>query len=239
MNQVETLIIAVLRTCFSFLILLTVSIWIGKQVNSHNNHYNFALSVTLGSFIANMGFDTNLKFTPMVASFIALIFMYLISSLISNKNRRFRLWLSGEPTVVIENGKLLDGNMKKIRYTLDDLNQQLREQGIFDLIEVEFALLEVSGKLSVLKKTNYQSVTKNEIVTTNTSVDIHLPIEMVMDGKVVEKNLTAQYSSAWLNQELQSRNLQLKDIQYAVISSNSSLFIDLYNDHLKSPLDQE
>jgi uncharacterized membrane protein YcaP (DUF421 family) len=239
MNQVETLIIAVLRTCFSFLILLTVSIWIGKQVNSHNNHYNFALSVTLGSFIANMGFDTNLKFTPMFASFIALIFMYLISSLISNKNRRFRLWLSGEPTVVIENGKLLDGNMKKIRYTLDDLNQQLREQGIFDLIEVEFALLEVSGKLSVLKKTNYQSVTKNEIVSTNTSVDIHLPIELVMDGKVVEKNLNSQYSSAWLKQELQSRNLQLKDIQYAVISSNSSLIIDLYNDHLKSPLDQE
>ncbi|MEO2078283.1 MAG: DUF421 domain-containing protein [Bacillus sp. (in: firmicutes)] len=235
----ETLIIAVLRTCFSFLILLTVSIWIGKQVNSHNNHYNFALSVTLGSFIANMGFDTNLKFTPMFASFIALIFMYLISSLISNKNRRFRLWLSGEPTVVIENGKLLDGNMKKIRYTLDDLNQQLREQGIFDLIEVEFALLEVSGKLSVLKKTNYQSVTKNEIVSTNTSVDIHLPIELVMDGKVVEKNLNSQYSSAWLNQELQSRNLQLKDIQYAVILSNSSLIIDLYNDHLKSPLDQE
>lgn len=239
MNQVETLIIAVLRTCFSFLILLTVSIWIGKQVNSHNNHYNFALSVTLGSFIANMGFDTNLKFTPMLASFIALIFMYLISSLISIKNRRFRLWLSGEPTVVIENGKLLDGNMKKIRYSLDDLNQQLREQGIFDLIEVEFALLEVSGKLSVLKKTKYQSVTKNEIVSTNTSVDIHLPIELVMDGKVVEKNLNSQYSSAWLNQELQSRNLQLKDIQYAVISSNSSLIIDLYNDHLKSPLDQE
>ncbi|MGG3563345.1 DUF421 domain-containing protein [Neobacillus rhizosphaerae] len=235
----ETLIIAVLRTCFSFLILLTVSIWIGKQVNSHNNHYNFALSVTLGSFIANMGFDTNLKFTPMLASFIALIFMYLISSLISIKNRRFRLWLSGEPTVVIENGKLLDGNMKKIRYSLDDLNQQLREQGIFDLIEVEFALLEVSGKLSVLKKTKYQSVTKNEIVSTNTSVDIHLPIELVMDGKVVEKNLNSQYSSAWLNQELQSRNLQLKDIQYAVISSNSSLIIDLYNDHLKSPLDQE
>ena len=235
----ETLIIAVLRTCFSFLILLTVSIWIGKQVNSHNNHYNFALSVTLGSFIANMGFDTNLKFTPMLASFTALISMYLISSLISNKNRRFRLWLSGEPTVVIENGKLLDGNMKKIRYTLDDLNQQLREQGIFDLIEVEFALLEVSGKLSVLKKTKFQNVTKNEIVPTNNSVDIHLPIELIMDGRVVEKNFNSQYSSAWLNQELQSRNLELKDIQYAVISSNSSLFIDLYNDNLKSPLDRE
>ncbi|MEH7303246.1 DUF421 domain-containing protein, partial [Neobacillus drentensis] len=187
----------------------------------------------------NMGFDTNLKFTPMLASFTALISMYLISSLISNKNRRFRLWLSGEPTVVIENGKLLDGNMKKIRYTLDDLNQQLREQGIFDLIEVEFALLEVSGKLSVLKKTKFQNVTKNEIVPTNNSVDIHLPIELIMDGRVVEKNFNSQYSSAWLNQELQSRNLELKDIQYAVISSNSSLFIDLYNDNLKSPLDRE
>ncbi|MFX3623843.1 MAG: DUF421 domain-containing protein [Ectobacillus sp.] len=64
---------------------------------------------------------------------------------ISLKSRHIRMWISGQPTVIIENGKLLDANMKKIRYTLDDLNQHLREQGIFDLFEVEHALLEHRG----------------------------------------------------------------------------------------------
>lgn len=101
----ENLIITISRTCASFLILMIVSLWVGKQVNSSNNHYNFALSITIGSFIANMGFDTYLKFVPMLAAFLALITMYFFSSLISTHSRRFRLLLSGEPTVVMEKGK--------------------------------------------------------------------------------------------------------------------------------------
>jgi uncharacterized membrane protein YcaP (DUF421 family) len=231
--------ISILRTSVSFLILIIVSFWAGKQMKSRNNHFSFALSITIGSFIANMGFDTKLKFIPMSAAFFTLIFMYFLFALISTNNRRFRMWLSGQPTVIIENGKILDANMKKIRYTLDDLNQQLRELGIFDVIEVEYALLEVSGKLSVLKKTRYQNAIKTDFNPNIPNQEIHLPKELIMDGTVVEKNFNTQYSSQWLNQELKIRNLQLKDIQYAVISSNGFLFIDCYDDYLQSPVDKE
>jgi uncharacterized membrane protein YcaP (DUF421 family) len=239
MDKLENLIITISRTCISFLILMMVSLWIGKQVNSGNNHYNFALSITIGSFIANMGFDTYLKFIPLLAGFLALISMYFLSSLISTHSRRFRLLLSGEPTVVMEKGKILDANMKKIRYTLDDLNQQLREQGIFDVFQVEYALLEVSGKLSVMKKEKFQALTKGDFHPTHLKSEIQLPIELIMDGMAVEKNFNSQYSSTWLNQELKVRNLQMKEIQYAVITSNGSLFIDLFEDHIKAPLDRE
>ncbi|MGG3470525.1 DUF421 domain-containing protein [Neobacillus pocheonensis] len=230
---------AVLRTCVAYFVLMVVALWIGKQVNSHTNYYNFALAITIGSFIANMGFDTNLHFMPMIASFIALVLIYFFLSLISANSRPFRKWLSGQPTVIIDNGKILDGNMKKVRYTLDDLNQQLREQGIFDIFEVEYALLEVSGKLSVLKKTQYQNVSKKDIYPTNLNENVILPKELIMDGKVVEKNFNHNFSKQWLEHELKLRNLQPEAIQYAVISSNGSLFLDLYDDHLKSPLDTE
>ncbi|MFJ5714196.1 DUF421 domain-containing protein [Neobacillus sp. NPDC093127] len=239
MDKLENLIITISRTCISFLILMMVSLWIGKQVNSGNNHYNFALSITIGSFIANMGFDTNLKFIPMLTAFLALITIYFLSSLISTHSRRFRLLLSGEPTVIMENGKILDANMKKIRYTLDDLNQQLREQGIFDVFQVEYALLEVSGKLSVMKKEKFQSLTKGDFHPTHLNSEKQLPIELIMDGMAVEKNFNSQYSSTWLNQELKLRNLQMQEIQYAVITSNGSLFIDLFEDHINAPLDRE
>ncbi len=235
----EEIMISILRTGIAFFILMIISLCIGKQVKSHNNHYNFALSITIGSFIANMGFDTNLKFIPMTAALFTLIFIYFFFSIISSKNRHIRTWLSGQPTVIIEKGKILDMNMKKIRYTLDDLNQQLRELGIFDIYEVEYALLEGSGKLSVLKKMKDQNLTKRDYNLNLFNQDINLPIELIMDGIAVDKNCHGHYSSVWLDQQLKSRNLQRKDIQYAVISSNGSLFIDLYNDHMVSPFDKE
>ena len=234
MIKLQNILLSILRTSVSFFILMIIALWIGKQVNSKNNYYNFALSLMIGSFIANMGFDIKLPFIPMLSALLALVFIYFIFSVISFKSRRFRMWISGQPTVIIEKGIILDTNMKKIRYTLDDLNQQLREHGIFDCFEVEYALLEVSGKLSVLKKTNYQNVTNKDFIRSNAVQKVAVPIELIMDGVIVEQNLNAQYSRSWLDQQLHLRNLKIKDVYYAVISSNGSLFIDLYDDHLMS-----
>ncbi|WP_245640472.1 DUF421 domain-containing protein [Neobacillus massiliamazoniensis] len=225
--------ISIVRTVVSFFILMIVSLWMGRRVNSKNTHHNFAIAVIIGSFISNMGFDYNLSFFPMLVAFISLIVIYFLLSIISTKSRRFRLWLSGQPTVVIENGKLLDENMKKIMYTIDDLNQQLREQGIFNIFEVEFALVEVSGKLSIMKKKDYQNVIQKDINPSNPSKKLTLPIELIMDRIPVEKNFNTQYSWKWLEEELKKRNLKMTDIQYAVISSNGSLFIDLFDDKIK------
>lgn len=221
----------VLRTVASFFILMVVSLWLGKQINSSNNHYNFALSITIGSYIANMGFDVRLHFLSMIFAFLALILIYFFISLISVRSRRLRNWLTGSPVVVIDNGKLMDANMKKLRYTLDDLNQQLREQGIFDIFEVKYAIFEVSGKLSVLKDPDYQPVTKKDLELKNPTVQN--PVELVMDGKVIEKNHSTP-SFNTLDQHLKIKNLEVKDVQYAVISTNGQLFIDLFDDHKES-----
>ncbi|KAB2334879.1 DUF421 domain-containing protein [Cytobacillus depressus] len=229
----------ILRTCASFIILLFVSLWVGKHINSHINHYNFALSITIGSFIANMGFDTNLKFIPMMSAFLTLVLIYFLISFISSRNRHLRKWLSGQPTVIIENGKILDSNMKKAKYSLDDLTQQLREKDIFDVSEIEFAILEISGKLSIMKKTKYQMITRRDLTPSMLNQTMNLPRELIMDGKVIGKNFNNHYSIEWLNQEIKRRNLQLKNIQYAVISSSGTLFIDLFEDQIIEPTDME
>lgn len=218
---------------------MIVTLWLGKQVNANRNYYNFALSITIGSFIANMGFDYKLHFFSMLAAFLALICIYYILSIFSARSRILRKWLSGRPSVIMEQGKILDSNMKKIKYTLDDLNQQLREQGIFDVAEVEYAVLEVSGKLSVLKKEKYQPIVKKDLFPANIQSNRNLPIELIMDGVVIEKNFNELFTNQWLDQQLKQRNLKVKDIQYAVISSNGSLFMDLFADGLTSPTDME
>jgi uncharacterized membrane protein YcaP (DUF421 family) len=228
----KDLLIPILRTSTSFIILMVVTFFIGKHINSHKNHYSFALSVTIGSFIANMGFDTSIKFKEMLASFLSLVLMYYLFMVISSRSRSIRKWISGKPTVLIEKGKLLDQNMKSAKFTLDDLNQLLREQGIFNIYELEYVLLEVSGELSILKKQPYQNPVKQDFNMAHSSVS--LPIELIMDGKIIEKNTTGKYNREWLEVECQKRNLQIDEIYYAVINSNGTLFIDKYEDQLSA-----
>ena len=80
-----------------------------------------------------------------------------------------RNWISGSPTVLIEGGKILEDNMRKVRYTLDSLDQALREKGIFNIEEVDYAVLEDNGEVSVLRKDEYQYVTKKDMKLSSNS----------------------------------------------------------------------
>ena len=233
----EHTLIPILRTVVSFMILILVTLAIGKHINSHKNHYSFALSVTIGSFIANMGFDTNLKFKEMLISFLALVLMFYLFMVLASRSRSFRKWLSGRPTVLIEKGKLLDKNMKKVKFSIDDLNQLLREKEIFNIAEVEYAMLEVNGKISILKKVPFQNVIKKDF---NLPISLEsLPVELVMDGKIIEKNASGIYSREWIEAEFKRRNLRIEEIYYAVVNSGGNLFVDKYEDKLSSPTDVE
>lgn len=139
--------------------------------------------------------------------------------------------------MLIEEGKVLDHNMKKMKFSLDDLNQLLREKDVFDITQVEYALLEVSGELSVLKKEPFQPTTRSDFQLP--SSPISLPVEVIMEGELVSKNLTGDYSKEWVLSQCQMRNVSLKDIYYAVINSKGNLFIDKYDDGLTRPTDVE
>ncbi|KKK37482.1 hypothetical protein WQ57_13635 [Mesobacillus campisalis] len=228
---------SILRTVISFILLILITLVIGKHINAHKNHYNFALSITIGSYIANMGFNTKLGFLDMMAGFVSMIVLFYLLLIAASKSRKIRGWLTGKPTVVIENGKILETNMKKVKFSIDDLNQQLREGGVFHIQEVEYALLEDSGKLSVLKKKPFQSITKQDLnLSSGTEA---LPVELIMDGKIIEKNVSGKYDQEWIQTELRKRSLQLEDVYYAVVNSGGKLFVDTHNDALSSPADVE
>ncbi len=174
----------------------------------------------------------------MFASFAFLVAIHFLLASTALKSRRLRKWITGRPTVIIEKGKLLEANMKKVKYSIDDLNQHLRELGTFNIAEVEFAVLEVSGKLSVLKKTAYQNIAKQDVLS-KPFKEMNLPVELIMDGEIIHKNLTPQYTEQWINLELSNRQLQLNQVLYAVVSTNGMLYVDVYKDQLSAPTDRE
>lgn len=222
---------SVLRTSLSYLLLMVITLIWGKQINSQKNHFNFALAISIGSFIANMSFDLQLHFIPMCFSILTLTAFYLLSSFLSFKIRKLRKWLSGQPVVLIEKGNILEINLEKSRFTMDDLTQHLREQGVFNINEVEYAILEVSGNVSVLKREKFNNVTKMDIHLSPNNKQF-LPLELIVDGKLIEENLSPIYSRDWIMKECENRQIQLNDVFYAVIGTNGQIYFDLYKKDL-------
>lgn len=217
----EELFEAILRTIIGYIILLFVTYLLGRRMATHLNYHSFAVAVTIGSIIANMSFEIKLNFLPIVASFFTLSFFFFLTSYISFKNVSLRKYLSGKPIILIEQGKIHEQRMAKAKYTLDDLKQQAREQGTFQLEEIETAVLEVSGKLSILLKPEYKSTVKKDIK----QFEQKKAIELILNGKILMENLPSSINQDWIKKQCLYRNLKIEQVSYAVLGSNGVFYV--------------
>ncbi|UOY92495.1 DUF421 domain-containing protein [Ectobacillus sp. JY-23] len=226
------------RSLVAFGLLMYIAHLLGKQTISQMTFHDFIASITLGSIAGNLTFNTSIPFRYFLVSLFIFSGVTYLSTYISLKNRNVRALFSGEPTVVIEDGKVLEDNLKKLRFTMDSLNQALRGKDVFDIIEVQYAVMEADGQLSLLKKPPYRFITRQDAAMLSRSSAF--PIELVMDGKLIEKNFSQnELSKAWFFTELAKRGVSQNEIFYCVKGTNGQLYIDLYKDNLHTPLDVE
>ncbi|WP_235948132.1 DUF421 domain-containing protein [Paenibacillus glycinis] len=227
-----------LRSVAAILLLLLIAKMLGKQTVSNMTFLDFVTGITLGSIAGNLAFNLKIKAIYMVLALIVTGVTSLLLAVVALKNRKLRSWISGSPTVLVEGGKILEGNMKKVRYTLDSLDQALREQGIFNIDEAEYVVFEDNGMLSVLKKDDYQVATKKDLKLQ--VKELSFPVELVMDGLLLERNLAMNgLTKEWLERELARRGKRLSDVFYAVRGTHRQLFFDYYEDRIQQPIDKE
>jgi uncharacterized membrane protein YcaP (DUF421 family) len=150
------------------------------------------------------------------------------------KSIRIRKFTEGEPVIIIQNGNILNNNMKKIKYHIDNLEAQLRDKGIFDFHEVEYAILEPHGELSVLKKAQHLPVTPSVM---NINVPYKgMSTEIIKDGRVLEQNLQQlNLPHEWLVDELSKQNINEGDVFYAAVNTNNELYISLKESKISKP----
>ena len=147
---------------------------------------------------------------PLLAGVIPILTLLALSMLMSQlslRNLRFRELVCGTPAVLIRDGNIQQAAMRKNRYTLDELLEELRGQGISSVEEVKYAVLENSGQLSVLPWTQRQPPSAAQLQL-EIQDDVTLPTVLINDGRVMRKNLTAcGLDSLWLQAQLQERQL--------------------------------
>lgn len=213
------------QTSLIFVSLLVFTRFLDKTQIGQLTFYEYISGITMGSIAGSIASSDADKFwSHFFDLFLFFLLTYLLS-FFSIKSRPLRKLIEGSPTVVIQNGSIIKKNMKTMRYDLDELNSQLREKGILDISEVQYATVEPTGQLSVIMKPDFQPLTKSDM-------NIHLPnlafpVELIMDGQVIEENLEKKHlSHAWLTIQLTERNIESPaHIMYAVLDSKGQLFI--------------
>ena len=211
--------------------LVFISLWIftrflGKTQVGQLTFYEYINGITLGSIAANVAAAEPDKVWSHFYDLVLFVLFTYAFSYLTIKNRSIRKVIEGEATVVIENGTILKENMRKLRYDLDELNAQLREQGVLDIGEVQFAILETTGGLSVIKKTLEQPISKNDMGLK--LAEATFPVELIMDGEVISEHLAKNnLSLTWLEGELAKQGIKsTNEVLYAVIDSKGKLFVN-------------
>lgn len=214
-----------LRTIFIYFTILIIMRLMGKREVSELSILDLIVSFMIAD-ISSMAIETHLKMTHVLIPIFTLAALQIIISYLSLKNRRFRSLIDGEPSIIIKKGEIQDGTMKKMRYNIDDLMMQLRERNIFDVADVEFAILETDGQLSVLPKMGRIPIWQEE--HGKFSFAMGLPIPLIIDGKVQDDGLMEiNQTRFWLKREIQKYGVKdFKDVYFASISSNGDLFVD-------------
>lgn len=229
--------IIVLQTVVSFLTLLLLTRLLGKQQVSQLTFYEYLNGITFGSIAANLASDDLANAPDHLIGLITYGVLTMLVSWLAMKNRKFRKAVTGEPVIVIQDGNILEGNLRKMHLDLDELTMLLRAEGIFDYKELELALIEQSGALSVLKKPAHQTVTREDLHLRGTSKG--LAIEVIVDGQIIYENLRAMgLDGKWLVKQLRNRNIaNASQVCLATVNKEKQIQLDLYDDVIPGMID--
>ncbi|MCM3594701.1 DUF421 domain-containing protein [Metabacillus idriensis] len=228
----------IIRT-FTFLIaLFLLTKWLGKKQLAELSFFEYVTGITIGSIAAEvtMGLERNIMH-GLISMTIWTIFPIMIG-FFSLKSKKIRDFVEGKATVVIKDGKVMEENLKKERYTTDELLEQLRNKSIFQVSDVEFAVIEPNGDLSVMLKREKQPLTANDLQIKVASVKE--PQTIIMDGNILDEPLSTRgFNRGWLNEELEKIGVSVDNVFLGQIDSDGQLTIDLYDDQINVPSPQE
>ncbi len=226
-------LIVLVRGVIGFFSLLIFARVLGKQQISQLTFFDYILGITIGSIAASLTTDLTSRAWPHWVGLLTWTILSILLQFITLKSKTASEYLDGKPTIVIQNGKFLENEMRKARYRLSDLLEQLRDKGVFDLTQVAFAILEKDGQLSILKKSQFEPITPSDL-NLNPS-ETNLGSEIIYDGVVITQNLKSiNKNSTWLHKQLKKHNVKHpSEVFVATFTPPDSLYIDLYKDHIQ------
>lgn len=219
----------VLNICFRTILVLIILFFItkmmGKKQISELNFFDYIVGITIGSIAADISLDIEKSMIAGIAALFIYGFISYIISFVSIKSILARRFFIGVPTVLVEKGKIIESGLKKSKIDVNDLLMVARENGYFNLDEIDYALMEVNGNISFLPKEKEKPVTKRDMKIKCSNEG--LTVNAIIDSKYMVNNMKAiNKDKEWLDHELKVNGYDNYDnILLATIDNNYKVTI--------------
>ncbi|MEK4713982.1 MULTISPECIES: YetF domain-containing protein [unclassified Sporosarcina] len=218
----------IMRVTVTFFVLLILARFMGKKQISQLTFFHYVTGITIGSIAGEIA---GVSKTPLLDGLVAMVwwaFLTILMSYIAFKSKKARILLDDQPTIVVYEGKIVEASLKKLRLHLNDLGMMLREQSIFSIKDVHYAILETNGELSVLKKAGLEAATKKDVNAT-IQVPKYIPTEVIAEGKISKGNLAElNLTEEWLFEQLKKQGIgNVENVFYAEVQTDGSLHVDM------------
>lgn len=218
------MLIVLFRTIILYIIVVISMRLMGKKQIGEMEPFELVIAIMISELASLPMQDTRISILRGIIPIITLLFLQTCFALLQLKSEKIRLILSGKPSILINKGNLDLKELKKEKFNLNDLIEELRLQGYYNISDVEYAILETSGKISVIPKTNLSPTTKEDMKIS--CKQDKMPITLVLDGKLNLKNLYAiNRNENWLKNIMEKNNIySIKEILIAMIDSQGKFF---------------
>ncbi|MBM7693463.1 uncharacterized membrane protein YcaP (DUF421 family) [Peribacillus deserti] len=226
------------RSLIFIVILFIITKILGKKHISQLSLFEYITGITLGDIAGEVIMSKDMHIMHGITGLLVFSAVSYFSDYLTLKNRKLREIIEGKDTIIIQDGKILEEGLKKEKYSVEDLESLLRDKGIFKVKDVEYALLEPKGKLSVLLKKENQPLTAKDL-------GLNMPNEkepqtVIMDGQIVYEALRKSGKNLeWLKTELEKLGTTIDQVFFAQIDTYGELSADLYQDQISIPNQNE
>lgn len=221
------------RSLFSLVTLFLVTRIIGKKQVSELSLFDYVIGISIGNFTAEMTMNLDGQYLNGVVAIIVFGLVSYIVSIITMKSMFLRRIIIGVPTIIIQNGKIIEKSLKDVKLDVNDLLEECRGKGYFDLNEIEYAVMEANGKVSIMPKAEYKPLTRK---------DMKLKVEkdglcanVVIDGNLMEDNIENMHKTKeWIRKELKIKGYkELDNILLATLDINNKIVVYEKNKSVK------
>lgn len=217
----------VIRSLIAVAFLIIVARLDGARQISQLTFYDYIVGITIGSIAGTLCVDRDINIWYSIIAIAIFSAGSFLISILTSKSIIARRLLTGKPKILVDKGNFVEKNMKISRFDVNDVLRELRNQGYFSLDQVECAILETNGQISVMPKESNRPLTTGDM-------NIELPqkelvTNVIIDGKIMERNLNSVAKDAkWLHEQVKSQGIAgIKDVLLGTVDSNNAVSLYL------------
>ena len=217
------MLITFIRSIILYIVVLIVMRLMGKREIGQLQPFELAISIMIADLATIPMAEIGIPIFNGIIPILGLLFMHLIISMLNLKSTKAREIISGKPRILIYRGKIDEKALKKERFTINELQEKLRGNGVVNLGDVEYAILETSGDVTVIQKPEKRNTIPEDF---NIMPDYEgIPYDLVTDGKIMDKNLkTIGRDRKWLEKQVEKFGIKPEEALIVTFDGKGQIF---------------